>query len=216
AQIATRNKAVADMKVVAEKAILERDREVQAAREAVDAAAAENAAKVKQLEEEHMERAKRQEVEWVAKLASMADSLNRTVVEKDSLRDLQRSEIERQVQMRQNAWSDRMTQLRQELDSQRNASEAERTTLMQEHHKKLMELTEDCKAQVMQARRQMADAELAAVEKTARTEHDLKEALHARDEAESQLKHQADSLSLKLAQAQEDTGRQVEKVGRQE
>src|SRR5262249_49263354 len=161
AQIAARNKAVADMKAVAEKAILERDRELQAAREAVDSAAAENAAKLKKLEEEHMERAKSQEVEWVAKLASMADSLNRTVAEKDSLRDLQRSEIERQVQMRQNAWSDRMTQLRQELDAQRNAHETERTNMMQEHHKKLMAVTEDCKAQVMQARRQMADAELA-------------------------------------------------------
>jgi hypothetical protein len=216
AQIAARNKAVADMKAVAEKAILERDRELQAAREAVDAAAAENAAKLKKLEEEHMERAKSQEVEWVAKLASMADSLNRTVVEKDSLRDLQRSEIERQVQMRQNAWSDRMTQLRQELDAQRNAHETERTNMMQEHHKKLMAVTEDYKAQVMQARRQMADGELAAVEKSARTEHDLKEALHARDEAESQLKHQADSFSLKQAQAEEDAARQVEKVARQE
>src|SRR5439155_21730813 len=141
--------------------------------------------------------------------AGMADTLNRTVVEKDALRDLQKSEIERQVQMRQNAWSDRLTQLRQDLDNQRTASEAERTTMMQEHHKKLMEVTEECKAQVIQARRQMADAELAAVEKTARMEHDLKEALHARDEAESQLKHQADATSLRLGQAQEDSARQV-------
>ena len=59
----------------------------------------------------------------------LADSLNRTVIEKDTLRDLQKSEIERQIQMRQNAWSDRLTQLRQELDDQRAASEAERTAL---------------------------------------------------------------------------------------
>ena len=52
---------------------------------------------------------KQKEDEWVAKLAGMADSLNRTVVEKDALRDLQKSEIERQIQMRQNAWSDRLT-----------------------------------------------------------------------------------------------------------
>ena len=109
---------------------------------------------------------KKKEEEWVAKLAGMADSLNRTVVEKDALRDLQKSEIERQIQMRQNAWSDRLTQLRQELDDQRAASEAERTALMQEHHKKLMEVSEECKTQVIQARRQMADAELAAVEKS--------------------------------------------------
>ena len=59
---------------------------------------------------------------WVAKLRGMADSLNRTVIEKDALRDLQKSEIERQVQLRQNAWSDRINQLRQELDDQRAAA----------------------------------------------------------------------------------------------
>src|SRR4029077_4979136 len=153
-------------------------------------------------DEEHAEQAKAREAEWVAKLAGLADSLNRTVIEKDALRDLQKSEIERQIQMRQHAWSDRLTQLRQELDDQRAAAEAERTALMQEHHKKLMEVSEDCKTQVIQARRQMADAELAAVENSARLAHDLKAALHARDEAESQLKHQNDSLSVKLSQAQ--------------
>ena len=168
------------------------------------------------MQEEHAEQSKNKEDEWVAKLAGMADSLNRTVIEKDALRDLQKSEIERQIQMRQNAWSDRLTQLRQELDDQRAASEAERTAMMQEHHKKLMEVSEDCKTQVIQARRQMADAELAAVEKSAKLAHDLKEALHARDAAESQLKHQADSLSLKLSQAQEDAARQMEKAARQE
>src|SRR6059058_3773929 len=156
----------------------------------MSAAAARQEEQLKRKEEEHAERSKTQEAEWVAKLAGMADSLNRTVVEKDALRDLQKSEIERQIQMRQNAWSDRLTQLRQELDDQRAAAEAERTTLMQEHHKKLMEVSEDCKTQVIQSRRQMADAELAAVENSARLAHDLKEALHARDAAESQLKHQ--------------------------
>jgi hypothetical protein len=36
--------------------------------------------------------------------------------------------------MRQNTWSDRLTQLRQELDDQRGAAETERTALIQEHH----------------------------------------------------------------------------------
>jgi len=54
--------------------------------------------------------------------------------------------------------------LRQELDDQRAASEAERTAMMQEHHKKLLDVSEDCKTQVIQARRQAANAELAAVE----------------------------------------------------
>src|SRR2546422_2207800 len=204
-EIAARDKALAAANAVADEALFEKDAELQATREAMSAAAVE-----------HEEQSKAKENEWVAKLASMADSLNRTVLEKDALRDLQKSEIERQIQMRQNAWSDRLTQLRQELDDQRAASEAERTALMQEHHKKLMDVSEDCKTQVIQARRQMADAELAAVEQSAKLAHDLKEALHARDAAESQLKHQVDSLSLKLSQAQEDTARQIEKAVRQE
>jgi hypothetical protein len=205
AEIAIRDQTLAEVKGAADKALFDKDAELIAAREAMNAAAAE-----------HEEQSKHQEAEWVAKFAGMADSLNRTVIEKDALRDLQKSEIERQVQMRQNAWSDRLTQLRQDLDDQRAASETERTAMMQAHHKKLMEVSEDCKTQVIQARRQMADAELAAVEKSARLDHDLKEALHARDEAESQLKHQADSLSLKLSQAQEDAARQIEKAARQE
>src|SRR6266571_570892 len=204
-EIALRDQALADTRAAVDKALFEKDAELVAAREAINAAATE-----------HEEQSKKKEEEWVAKLAGMADSLNRTVIEKDALRDLQKSEIERQIQMRQNAWSDRLTQLRQELDDQRAASETERTAMMQAHHKKLMEVSEDCKTQVIQARRQMADAELAAVEKSAKLAHDLKEAQHARDAAESQLKHQVDSLSLKLSQAQEDTARQIEKAVRQE
>ena len=158
------------------------------------AAAAERDEQLKRKEEEHAAQLKNQEEEWVAKLASMADSLNRTVIEKDALRDLQKSEIERQIQMRQNAWSDHMNQMRQELDNQRAAGEAERTAMMQEHHKKLMEVSEDCKTQVIQARRQAADAELAAVEASAKLTHDLKEACDARDAAESQLQQQAETL----------------------
>ena len=205
AEISARDNALAEARAAADKALFEKDAELQAAREALSAA-----------EAQHAEKSKENETQWMTKISGIADSLNRTVVEKDALRDLQKSEIERQIQMRQNAWSDRVTQLRQELDDQRAAAEEERTALMQEHHKKLMDVSEDCKTQVIQARRQMSDAELAAVEKTAKLEHDLKEAMHARDAAESQLKHQGDSLSLKLSQAQEDTARQLEKAARQE
>jgi hypothetical protein len=204
-EIASRNLALAAARDTADKALFEKDAELLAAREAADVAATK-----------YEEQLQRKEEEWVAKLAGMADSLNRTVIEKDALKDLQKSEIERQIQMRQNAWSDRLTQLRQELDTQRTASETERTTLMQEQHKKLMEVTEECKTQVAQARRQTADAELATMEASAKLAHDLKEAMDARDAAESQLKQQSDALNLKLSQAQEDTARELEKAARQE
>ena len=156
AEIAVRDRAVAAAKAAADKALVEKEAELEAARQALSAAAAGHEEQLKGKEEQHAEQSKDKEDEWVAKedewmakLAGMADSLNRTIVEKDALRDLQKSEIERQIQMRQNAWSDRLTQLRQELDGQRAASEAERTALMQEHHKKLMEVSEDCKTQVI-------------------------------------------------------------------
>ena len=202
---AAAEEAMAIASATAQRAMADKQAGLQAAQDAMYAAAAE-----------HEEQLRKSKEEWVAKLADMADTLNRTVIEKDSLRDLQRSEIERQIQMRQNAWSDRLTQLRQELDDQPAAAEAERTALIQEHHKKLMEVSEECKTQVIQARREMADAEFVGVEKLAKLSHDLKQALHARDEAESQLTHQADSFSLKLAQAQEDAAREIEKAGRQE
>jgi hypothetical protein len=216
AQIAARDKALAAANAVADQALAEKETQLQAALAAVSAAAAKHEAQLKSQEAEHAEQSKIQEADWVAKLAGLADSLNRTVVEKDALRDLQKSEIERQIQMRQNAWSDRLTQLRQELDEQRAASEAERTALMQEHHKKLLEVSEDCKTQVIQARRQAANAELAAMEASARLTQDLKEALNTRDTAEAQLQQQADSFSLKLSQATEDAAREMEKVVRQE
>ncbi len=83
------------------------------------------------------------------RLKKTADSLNRAVAESDALRDSQKSEVERQIQSRQDAWSDRLTQTRKELDDQRAAHEAERAALKQEHQQKLMKVTEDCKAQVM-------------------------------------------------------------------
>jgi len=205
AEVAARDQALAVAKADAEKVLFEKEAELQDAREAMAVAAAK-----------HEEQLEKKEEEWVAKLAATADSLNRAIIEKDALRDLQKSEIERQIQMRQNAWSDRITQLRQELDEQRTAAETERTTLMQEHHKKLMEVSEDSKNQVIQVRRQMADAELATVEATVKLAHDLKEAQHARDTAEAQLKQQTDSLSRQLTQAKEDATRELEKALRQE
>lgn len=216
ATVAARDKALADVSAKAEKALAEKEAELRAAQEAIAATAARHEEQSRKKAAQHEEELKKQEEEWVAKLTDMADSLNRAIIEKDALRDLQKSEVERQIQMRQNAWSDRLTTLRQELDDQRAASEAERTALLQEHHKKLLEVTEDCKNQVIQVRRQMAEAELAAVEASAKLAHDLKEALHARDVAESQLKHQADSLSRQLSQAKEDAAREMDKVARQE
>lgn len=215
-EIAARDQALAEVKGAADKALFDKDAELHAAREALHAANLAHEEELKRRELEQAEQAKKKEEVWVAKLAGMADSLNRTVVEKDALRDLQQSEIERQIQMRQNAWSDRLTQLRQELDKQRQASEAERTALMQEHHQKLLEVTEESKAQVVQARRQAANAELAVTEATAKLNHDLRQAVLARDAAEAQLKQQADTFALKLAQAKEDAAREVEKATRQE
>ena len=216
AQIAARGQALAAAQAAADQALAGKEVELQAARESLTAAAAAHAEQLKRRETEQAEQAKRKEDEWTAKLAGMADSLTRTIVEKDALRDLQKSEIERQIQMRQNAWSDRLSQLRQELDEQRAASEAERTALMQEHHKKLLEVSEECKAQVIQARRQAADTELAALETSAKLTHEAKEALHARDAAESQLQKQAEAFSLSLSQAKEDAARELERAARQE
>jgi hypothetical protein len=204
-EIAQRDKALAAANATAEKALTAKEAELQAAQEAIGAAAAE-----------HEEQLKQKEGEWVAKFTGLADSLNRAVAENETLRDLQKSEIERQVQSRQNAWSDRLTQMRKELDAQHMASEAERTAMIQEHHKKLQALSEVCKTQVTQAHREVAGAELAAEETSTKLTRELKEAKEARDIVESQLKHQADSLSLQVSQAREQTAREVENAVRQE
>ncbi len=205
AQVATRDRELATAKANAEQVLIEKEAEVRATQAAIEATAAE-----------HEEQLKNKENEWVAKFAGLADSLNRAVADKDALQDLQKSEIERQVQLRQNNWSDRLTQLRQELDAQHTASETERAAMVQEHRKKLLEVSEDCKAQVIQARRQATNAELAAEEKSIKLAYDLKEALSARDAAVSQLQQQTESLSLKLTQAKDDATRETEKAARQE
>jgi hypothetical protein len=204
-EIAQRDRALVSANSAAEKALAAKEAELQAVQEAIGAAAAG-----------HEEQLKQKEGEWVAKFTGLADSLSRAVAENETLRDLQKSEIERQVQSRQNAWSERLTQMRKELDDQHIASEGERTALIQEHHKKLQTLSEDCKTQVIQARRQVAVAELAAEETSARLTQELKEAKGARDIAESQLKHQVDALSLQLSHAKEHAAREIEKAIRQE
>ena len=205
ATVTARDKALAAAKAEAAKALAEKESEVQAAREAVTAAVAGREVALKQKEEE-----------WVAKFSGMADSLNRAITETDALRALQKSEIERQVQLRQNSWSDRLNQMRQELDAQHAAHEAERAAMSQQHQKKLLEITEESKSQVMQARRQKADAELAAEEATAKLAYELKEAVNARDDARSELQQQVESLSLKLTQTKDETAREMDKAARQE
>jgi len=205
AQIAARDLAVAKAKRDGEQALAAKDADLTAAKAALEAAKAA-----------HHEELKRKEAEWVAKFGELADSLNRSVKEKDALRDLQRSEVERQVQQRQSAWSDRVTALRQELDEVRAAAEAERTTLMEEQQRKLMELTEDSKNQVLQVRRQLADAQLGAVEKNAKLSNDLKEAMHGRNAAETQLKYQSETFERQLAQLKQEAAHELEKAVRQE
>lgn len=205
AAIAIRDRALATEKTAAEQALAAKEIELQAAREAISAAAAK-----------HAEALKQQEGAWVGKLADTTDSLNRALAEKDALRDLQKAEIERQVQLRQNAWSDRVTRLQEELDEQRAASEAEHVALRQEQHKKLQEVSEEGKAHVAQLRRQLADAEIAAMDASSKLSHDLKGALQARDAAEAHLQQQADSFARQLAQARDEAVRDTEKALRQE
>ncbi|MBP9901792.1 MAG: hypothetical protein IT579_22495 [Verrucomicrobia subdivision 3 bacterium] len=205
AEIAARDEALATATANAEKVLAAKEAELQVAHEAIGAAAADLEQQLKQ-----------KEGEWVAKFSGVADSLSRAITENDALRALQKSEIDRQVQLRQNAWSDRLTQLRQELDAQHAAHEGERTAMVQQHQKKLLEVSEECKNQVMQARRQKADAELAVEETSAKLAYQLKEAVNDRDEARSELQQQVESLALKLTQAKEDAAREMEKATRQE
>jgi hypothetical protein len=260
ALIAARDKALATANASTEKALREKSAEVRGLQETISASAAA-----------HAEQMKAKQGEWESKLAALTDSLNKVSIEKDALRDFQQLEIERQVQLRQNVWSDRLNQMRQEMESQHAANEAERTAMIQEQQKKLMEVSEDCRAQVMQVRRQLADVELAAAETSgrlaseakealnaqrttmlqeqqkkllevsedykaqlmqarrqvsnvelaseetsARLVLEAKEALNARETACAQLQLQVESLSLKLTQAKEETARELEKAARQE
>ncbi|MEY4387931.1 MAG: hypothetical protein RLY20_3214, partial [Verrucomicrobiota bacterium] len=126
AAITTRDRALAAEKAAAAHALAAKDGELQAANQALADAGAKHADALKRLESE-----------WVEKLADTTDSLNRALAEKDALRDLQKSEVERLVQLRQNAWSERVSQLTQEIDALRSAAENERVALRQEQQKRL-------------------------------------------------------------------------------
>lgn len=215
-EIATRDKAIATAKSAAEKVVAEKTTEAAAAREALRTATSTHEEQLKWLEAEHAEQMKQKESEWIAKFTGMADSMNRVAAEKDALRDFQKSEVERQVQARQNAWTERVNQLCQELDGQRSSFEKERSALLQEQHQKLQALTEDCQKQIAQARRQAAETERIAQEGEAKVSFDLKQALEDRDDARVQLQHQTESLTLKLAQTREDASRELDKALRQE
>lgn len=205
AEISGRDNALATMRADCDKALVDKETELQATRDQMTAASAQ-----------YQEQLNRKEGEWVAKYTELAESLNRAIAEKDAMRDMQKTEVERQIQMRQNAWSERLAALHKELDSQRAAAEKERTALMHEHHRKLMEVSENSKEEVAEARRRTTEAEMAAVEASSTLSHDLKEALKARDAAEAQLKQQTEMLSVRLTQAKEDAAREVEKVTRVE
>jgi hypothetical protein len=215
-EVANRSRALVAAKTASDQALAEKDLQLHAASEAAIAAAAAHEEQLKARETEYAELSKRREEEWLAKFAGMADTLNRTVVEKDTLRDTQKSEVERQVQNRQKLWTDRIAQLSQELADHRASSEAERVASIEEHHKRLTAISDESKAQVSQLRRQLTAAESAANEKTARLTQELQQISSARETAESQLKEQVDSLSLKLAQAQDTVNRETEKAARRE
>jgi len=162
------------------------------------------------------EQLKQKQREWEARFASLTDSLNQALAEQDALRGLQQAEIDRQVQSRQKVWSDRLSEMGRQLEAQHAAHEAERVALAQEHHKKLTEVSEDCRTQVAQLRREMANAAVTAEETAARLTLEAKDALNARDIACSQLQLQLEALSLKLTQAKEEAAREIEKAARQE
>jgi hypothetical protein len=205
AEITVRCRTLAIAKTDVEKSLAEKEVELQAAREAADSVSAT-----------HEKQLKLKEGEWTARLADVKESLKQALTEKDALLNNHQAEVDRQVQLRQSAWTDRLNQLRQELDSHRATSDAERATMVQENQKKLLELSEEWRTQILQANRQMADADLAAEEKSARLTQELKEALKARDAASSELQLQTESFSLKLTQAKADAARELEKAARQE
>lgn len=205
AEAAKREQSLALAKQEADAALVAQTAELRSAQETVTA-----------LNKRHAEDVRRKEESWKARFESMSEALNRAVLEKDELSDLQKSEVERQVRLRQGEWLDRIELLRKEIDAQRDAADAERTKLMHEHQEQLTVASEDAKSQVALIRRQASDAALAAVEKSAKLAHELKEAAHAREEAENRLKQQTESLTTRLEQAKEDAVRDLEKAARRE
>lgn len=204
-QIAARDRQIVEAKAEAAHALAVKDGELEAGRLKLVAVAAEHEAQLKQKEEE-----------WVGKFAGLANSLNRAATENEQLRDLQKAEIERQVGLRQKAWSDRIGQLQKDLDEEHAASEAERAGMIEDHRRKLQVVSDDCKNQIIQIRRQLAEVEFAADERIARAVAEQKQATQAREIAESQLKHQTENVSLQVAQAREEAMREADKAARQE
>jgi len=215
-KLASRDQAILDARREAEQTLAQKTTEAQAAREALQAATTAHEEQLKWQAAEHEEQLKLKEAEWVAKFGSLADSLNRAAAEKDALLDFQKSEIERQVQARQGAWTERVNQLRQELDAQRHAYEKERAALFQEQQQKIQTVMDDCQQQIVQARRKAAETERLAQETAAKAAFDLKQALEDREDANRQLQQQTESLTLRLAQAQEEAEREHAKILRQE
>ena len=204
-QLAARNRELTEAKAEAAELLKEKDSEAQKAREAMAEVTADCE-----------ERLKRKEEDRVAKCADLEESLNRATAEIDELRYLQTAEVERQVQLRQSAWSERLAKINQGWDEQLAAKEAERTALIQAHDEKLLALTAEYKAQVTDARRQLTEAEQTAKETSAKWSQELKESVQAHEAAEARLKHQADSFELQLERVKENSAREVEAAIRQE
>ena len=161
-------KALAETTAATEKALAEKEAALQAAQATAAAAATAHEEQLKWLQAEHEEQLKQKEDEWVAKFAGLADSLNRAVAEKDALRDLQkdrnRTPGSDAPECLVGSYHAVAPGTGRPTHRQRNGTRRDD----EEQQEKLMAVTEDCKTQVIQARRQMADAELAAVETTAR------------------------------------------------
>ncbi|HZV34955.1 MAG TPA: hypothetical protein VFB72_10315 [Verrucomicrobiae bacterium] len=174
------------------------------------------AEQLRQLDAQHAEKLRKKTEEWEAKHATLSDSLNEAKMEADELRNTQKAEIERQVQIRQTAFSERLAALQKELGEARAAAETERAALLEEHHKKQSVASENAKNQINQLRRQLSDVQLAAEEKSARLAEQLNEVTFARDTAEARLKDETAALSAKITQAREDAAREIDKAARQE
>lgn len=205
AELAGRERAIASAKAATQKAIAEKEAATRQAQEAIAAAAVAHETQLQNVQ-----------AEWVAKVEGLTEQLNQALAEQEALRNGQKAEVERQIQQRQNAWQDRLNQFRRDLAEQQATSESERAALIQEHQKELQEVIDDFKTQLAQARRQTTEIQSSAGETSTRLQDDLKAAIRARDEAESQLKLQADSFALQLSQAKDDGAREMEKAVRQE
>jgi len=216
AEITSRDRAIAEARAAADKARSEKEAECAAAQQAIAAATTAHEEQLAWMKTEHEEQMKEKEAGWVEKFAGIADALNKSAAEKDAMRDFQKSEVERQVQARQNAWTERVNQLQQEIATQRAAHEEERAAMIKEHHLKLREVAEDAQNQTAHYRRQASGSELAAQEAVAKLQYDLKQAIEDRDAARLQMQQQTDSLEFKLTQAKEDAARELDRALRQE